>query len=132
MLIFRELKQRKRCECCLLSMMLQYTTFERLLIVGLTLVFSSAANGQQVFPTFADEPQWNVYGGYGSFESTGYTTSTWFYQSDTVFCDHTYSKVGSEGSNFFGGMLTFVRVDGEQVFIRTSSDCSDTSVRGIT
>jgi hypothetical protein len=103
-----------------------YTTSKRLLIVGLTMAISSSVNGQQVFPTFADQPQWNVYGGYNSFETTFYHTTAWYYDLDTTFCGWNYSKVDSEALPLT--TPAYVRVEGEQVYLRRSFICDDPEV----
>jgi hypothetical protein len=91
------------------------------LVIVLLLVFARSGSAQQVFPTFQDQPQWNVYGGYGSFGSTYYSTAEWTYVTDTAFCGEVYSKANI----WLGSGPAFIRVDDEQVFLRRSMDCAD-------
>ncbi len=87
-----------------------------ILVLTLILVSFSPLKAQTVFPTFADNPSWNV------LECFYLTCSTQTYQFvyDTTFCNQTYSKI--EFDNNIDG---YFRSDSLQTKFRISTNCND-------
>lgn len=73
-------------------------------------------SGQTVFPSFADNPTWNV------LEYFGLNCSTWtyYYDYDTTFCNQIYSKVALPFN-----AIGYIRSDSSKTYFRTSSNCNE-------
>lgn len=73
----------------------------------------TAVNAQTVFPTFSDEPRWNVDQTFYDLEGEIIQYS---YESDTNMCGFNYSKVYNH---------LFIRMDDNRVFMQSTNDCSE-------
>ncbi|MFI5172566.1 MAG: hypothetical protein ACHQFW_09250, partial [Chitinophagales bacterium] len=84
------------------------------LVPSLIVIFTlNAVYCQQPFPTFNDNPHWNV-------DETFYTLESevvqYGYEIDTNMCGFVYSKVFNH---------LFIRVEGNKVFMQSTNDCSE-------
>lgn len=84
------------------------------------IVIPLLSRGQQPFPTYADDPVWNVVTGLMGWQVTTYSTDTFRFDGTTTMCGHEYSVLSTE----LGG-TTYFRNDDQRTLFRRSLNCDD-------